>query len=80
MIVLRVTNKFSFKEEEKNPKLCGKLVVYIQQMYTCVINVSLKIRQRYNVIKLDRVAPLIADPPPLKLNQQAKSTHSAKLP
>ena len=29
--------------------------------------------------KLDGVAPLSADPPPLKLHQKAKSTHSAKL-
>ena len=30
--------------------------------------------------KLDRVAPLIADPPPLKLQQEAKSTPSVKWP
>ena len=31
-------------------------------------------------LKLDGVAPLIADPPPLKLHQQAKSTLSVKWP
>ena len=31
-------------------------------------------------LKLDGVAPLIADPPPLKLHQQAKSTPSVKWP
>ena len=31
-------------------------------------------------IKLYGVAPLIADRPPLKVHQKAKSNHSAKLP
>ena len=30
------------------------------------------------LLKLDGVAPLIADPPPLKLHQYAKSTSSVK--
>ena len=33
---------------------------------------------RDDTLKLDGVAPLIADPPPLKLNQKAKFTHFHK--
>ena len=37
-------------------------------------------RYMKNVLKLDGVAPLIADPPPLKVHQKARSTPSVKWP
>ena len=40
-----------------------------------------KVKKKQNyIIKLDGVAPLIADPPPLKIHQLAKSTPSVKWP
>ena len=44
------------------------------------IEEELKVLKDQDNLKLDGVAPLIADPPPLKVHQWAKSAPSVKWP